>query len=144
MGRASLGITPISQRGFSLLEILVACTLLALAMGTLMQLFSRGINGASLADQYARATLLAESQLSLIGVEQPIKEGTTSGQYDDTIRWQLTITPYQDPTPREAATIDLETNLTVKLYQIDLQVSIGEGERTRNLTFSTLQLGPKT
>ena len=58
-------------------------TLLALAMGIIMQIFSRGVNGADLADRYAKAAMLAESRLASIGVEEVLTEGDTTGQFDD-------------------------------------------------------------
>lgn len=63
------GSTRCASAGFTLLEILVALTLLALAMGIIMQIFSRGVNGADLADRYAKAAMLAESRLASVGIE---------------------------------------------------------------------------
>ena len=80
--------------GFSLLEVLVAFTLLAVAMATLMAIFSRGVNNADIANRYARAAILAESKLAALGLEEPITEGETSGQLDDEFSWQLAIKAY--------------------------------------------------
>ena len=38
-------------------------------MGVLMQIFSSGVNGATLADRYAKAAMYAESKLAGVGVE---------------------------------------------------------------------------
>jgi type II secretory pathway pseudopilin PulG len=88
------GSTRCASAGFTLLEILVAFTLLALAMGIIMQIFSRGVNGADLADRYAKAAMLAESRLASIGVEEVLSEGDTSGQFNDDYGWSMSVRPY--------------------------------------------------
>ena len=88
------GSTRCASAGFTLLEILVAMTLLALAMGIIMQIFSRGVNGADLADRYAKAAMLAESRLASIGVEEVLTEGDTTGQFDDDFGWNMSVRAY--------------------------------------------------
>ena len=131
--------------GFSLLEVLVAFTLFAVAMGVLMQIFSRGVNGAVLADHYAKAAMYAESKLAAIGLEDALKEGTTSGKFDDNYTWQVTIKPYQDPAPREQMAIDFEKQYFAQLYEIETRVTFFTDDRKeRVVTLSTLQLGPRS
>lgn len=140
--RRSLGY---SMRGFSLLEILVAFTLLAMAMGVLMQIFSRGVNGATLADRYARATMFAESKLATVGVEDALKESAAAGKFDDDFSWALVVRPYQDPFPKESSVVDFEKLMPTQLYEIELKVSFtADDRRERVVNLSTLKLGPKT
>ena len=133
-------------RGFSLLEVLVAFTLFAVALGVLMQIFSRGVNGASLADHYAKATMYAESKLAAVGLEEAIKEGTSSGKFDDeTYAWQVSIKPYIDTTPREQMSIDFEKQYFAQLYEIETRVTFATDDRKeRVVTLFTLQFGPRT
>ena len=132
------------ERGFSLLEILVAFTLFAVAMGVLMQIFSRGVNGASLADRFAKASMHAESKLAAIGLEDTLKEGTSSGKFDDDYGWQVTIKPYQDPAPKEQMAIDFEKQYFAQLYEIETRVTFFTDDRKqRVVTLSTLQIGPR-
>jgi len=136
-------------RGFSLLEILVAFTLLALAMGVLMQLFSRGVNGASLADRYARATMMAESKLATIGVEEEPREGDSRGIFDDDYRWQLSVKPYVDAGLKDAAAslpspLDPDAQMRVRLYDLALTVSFtGDDRRERSVTLKTLLMAAR-
>ena len=55
------------QSGFSLLEVLVAFSILALALGVLLQSFSTGMRGVTQSGLYSRATLLAESIFARAG-----------------------------------------------------------------------------
>ena len=103
------GSTRCASAGFTLLEILVAFTLLALAMGIIMQIFSRGVNGADLADRYAKAAMLAESKLAAIGIEEVLAEGSYNGQFDDNFAWTMSVRAYISAA--EPATLStLETN----------------------------------
>lgn len=141
-------LRPLHQsRGFSLLEILVAFTLLALAMGILMQVFSRGVNGAGLADKYAKATMMAESKLAAVGVETLVQEGDTNGRFNDDFQWRLLITPYVDPAPKEATAnpVDIESLMAVRLYDVSLTVSFkSDDQRERQVMLNTLLIGAKT
>ena len=133
-----------SVEGFSLLEILVAFTLLAVAMGVLMQIFSSGVNGATLADRYAKATMYAESKLASVGVEAELKEGAAAGKFDDDFSWSMVVRPYQDPSPREQSVVDFEKLMPTQLFEIELKVRFtADDRRERVVNLSTLRLGPK-
>jgi general secretion pathway protein I len=109
--RVCLSGGPQARNGFTLLEVLVAFTLLALAMGIIMQVFSRGVNGADLADRYAKAAMLAESKLATVGVEEALAEGDYNGQFDDKFAWTMTVRAYasatEPPTPSTLETAAL-------------------------------------
>ena len=131
-----------TSAGFSLLEVLVAFTLFAVAMGVLMQIFSRGVNGASLANQYARATMYAESKLAAVGQEETLKEGITSGRFDDDYAWQISIKPYVDTAPKDQMSIDFEKQFYSQLYEVESRITFkSDDQRERVVALSTLQFG---
>jgi type II secretion system protein I len=82
-----------AARGFTLLEVLVAFTVLALAMGALMQVFSRGVNNADVADRYAKAAMVAESLLASTGIEETLAEGETNGETEG-YQWRRSVKLY--------------------------------------------------
>lgn len=132
------------SHGFSLLEVLVAFTLFSVALGVMMQIFSRGVNGASLADHYAKAAMHAESKLAAMGLEEALKEGTTSGKIDDDYAWQVTVKPYVDPAPRDQQALDFEKQHFSQLYEIETRVTFaGDDRKERVVTLSTLQIAPR-
>lgn len=143
--RANARVLPKRSGGFSLLEILVAFTLLAVAMGVLMQIFSSGVNGATLADRYAKATMYAESKLATVGIEEALKEGSAAGKFDDDFSWSVVVRPYQDPFPKEPSVIDYEKLMPSQLFEIALKVTFTpDDRRERVVNLSTLRIGPKT
>jgi len=109
--------------GFSLIEVLAAFVILALVGTALFRLFSGALGNASLADEYGRATLYAESRLALIGVETPLREGTLQGTSDDGVyRWSASVAPYSPP----GTTPDMETAaaaMAVRLWRLAVTVS---------------------
>jgi general secretion pathway protein I len=135
------------QRGFSLLEILVAFVLLALAMAVLMQIFSSSLNGATVADRYAKATMIAESKLAAAGVEDALKEGSSSGTYDDIFSWVVDVKPFSEPST-DTSGANLDQILFVKLFEVTTTVSFVTNDRRtdknlRAVTLTKLQLGPR-
>lgn len=102
-----------SHAGFSLLEILVAFTLLAIAMAVLMQIFSRGVNNADAADRYAKASMLAESLMTTIGVENPLVEGELTGEFADGYSWRANIKLYSSSAEPESMIVNSPANVQV-------------------------------
>ena len=111
-----------SCRGFSLLEVLVAFTILAMLLAALFQVFSAGLHAARSGDRYTRATVIAQSQIAALGVESPLQEGITSGTTDGSfsvlvgqhgvilVQAPLPL-PWQDwPTPSNVMDLVAEVN----------------------------------
>jgi general secretion pathway protein I len=84
------------QRGFSLLEVLVAFAVFSLSLGVLFQIFSSGLQGVDLARSYSQAMIIAESQLAQVSVEEALEEGAREGAVDDRYHWITTVSKY-DP-----------------------------------------------
>ena len=82
------------QRGFTLIEVLVAFMILTLSLTVIFRIFSGGLRNIALSEDYARAVLVAESQLSAIGVSEPLEHGVTSGEWDTRFRWERVVEHY--------------------------------------------------
>jgi general secretion pathway protein I len=90
------------ERGFSLIEVLVAFAILALSLGVLLQIFSRSMNSTALSETYSRAVALAEAKLNSVGADIPLQEGVHSGDPEDGMDWIVNIEPYQFQDPAQA------------------------------------------
>lgn len=117
-------------RGFTLIEVLVALTVLALTLVPLLRIYSGGATGADTADHYVRASAVAESLLASAGSEFLLQEGQVSGRSAGKFDWTLTIRPYQ---PELIQTSPLE------LFEVEAAVRWTKGARTRRLTLTTLR-----
>lgn len=122
--------------GFSLLEVIAAILLLALTFTALMKVAAGSISLTQNAAAHSEAAMWARSMLDSVFVMEPIKLGTSSGQFDKTYRWQLNVTRWSPPVPPEQAS-------ALQLYQLDLNVLWGATARPRSAHFRTLRLaGP--
>jgi len=118
------------QAGFSLLEVLVAFTILAFSLGVLYQAFGHGLRNLSVSGQYDHALILAESLLDLTAAQVPLKESRIEGQ-DGLFRWQVVVSPY---------TTLAEPSRHFTPYRVEVTVSWTEGGRTRTHRLETLRL----
>jgi len=125
------------QRGFSLLEILIAFSILALSLGILLKIFSAGINNAGVAEEYTAAVQVAESLMAETGAEAPLKPHQATGLEHDKYHWQVSVSPFQF----SAENLDV-TTITAELFKIKVVVSWGEGAKAarRQVELITLKL----
>ncbi|MGZ8162157.1 MAG: type IV pilus modification PilV family protein [Methylobacter sp.] len=82
------------QAGFSLLEILIAFTILAFSLSILLNIFSTGANTAVVAEEYTAAVQIAESLMAKTGVETDLKTVESSGVENEKYHWQVFVTPF--------------------------------------------------
>jgi general secretion pathway protein I len=130
--------------GFSLLEVLAAFVILALVGTQLFRLFSGALGNATLADEYSRATLYAESRLAAVSVEAPLKEGSLQGNSDDgRYAWTAVISPYLPPGP----TPDFDSAtaaMAVRLWKLAVTVTWpGTPGNERSIALSTVRIAVK-
>ena len=87
-----------TQRGFTLMEILVAFVVLGAAVGVLYRTFSAGLRNVDAVAGYSEAIGVAEAKLTGLGLEQPLHEGDESGATEDKrFGWQIAVRPYIAP-----------------------------------------------
>lgn len=120
---------PASQAGFSLVEVLVAFAILAVASILALGGFSQGLAALSRAETDAVLTEAARSLLSTLSVRMELAEGTTRGTTADGLSWSLEVRP-QQASPEPAWT-------QMRAYAVTLRIAEGE-ELSRGLSLSTV------
>jgi general secretion pathway protein I len=123
-----------NERGFTLMEILVAMMVLTISMTVIMQLFSGGLRSARLSEDYQTALFHARAKLENILLMGELSEGTREGEIPGGYRWQTKVTIIS---PDE----NKDTSLTP--FHIDLNVSWQAGRGGKSFRLSTLQLAKK-
>jgi general secretion pathway protein I len=88
-----------SSGGFTLIEVIVAFTIMALALAALLQSFATGLRNLGMAESYTGAALRARSKLAEIGQILPLEAGEQSGELDDGFQWHALIEPYAPAVP---------------------------------------------
>lgn len=79
-------------RGFTLVEVIVAVVIAAVALSALAGVFGGGARAAATASELTRASALAQGLLASAGVEKPLTDGVESGATNDGLRWTVTVT----------------------------------------------------
>ncbi|HEX7769999.1 MAG TPA: type II secretion system protein [Dokdonella sp.] len=140
-------------RGFTLIELIAAFLVFAIAIGLLMQVLSSAMRQVRQSSDYTMAALWAQSKLDAVGVGERIEAGRTNGRFDDTYSWDLHVQQVDpsavEPPPQLGATVSaadagLGEGIEIApfdLYQVDLVVSweSGNGRPPRTAHFGTLR-----
>ena len=119
--------------GFTLIEVVLALSVFALGFGLILETLGGASRNVRVAGDIGKVALYAQNKLDLVGIDTPLKKGSTSGKFDDVYSYEMTITPAipEDSTVPESA--------PVKLFRVDLAVSWGRGANLRTERFSTLR-----
>jgi general secretion pathway protein I len=126
-----------AQRGYTLIEIVVAFAILALGLTMLLGTLSGATRQVRQAGEAGRAGLHAQSLLAEFAeLPQP---GARAGELEDgRYRWRLLVEPWTDPAPRSGPLrIDPAAG---RLLRLQLEVEWGEGGPAQRVQASSLRL----
>jgi general secretion pathway protein I len=121
-------------KGYTLIEVLIAMMILALALTVLMRIFSGGLRNIAVLADYGHAVLLAEAHLAAVGSSEALAPGETYSNDDDKFRWTRTVEAY---VPNEFTE---KQKIPVIAYQVTVVVEWPNSGRTRRLKLSTIKL----
>jgi general secretion pathway protein I len=81
------------ERGFTMLEVLVAFVIAALALGALYEGAMGGLSATAVAGRTDEAVTRAQSHLAVLGHGMAIAPGDTQGDDGGGYRWRMSIRP---------------------------------------------------
>jgi len=115
----------LSQRGFSLLEAVVAMAIMAASLGVLYRALGSSVRTAAETARYSRAVVVAESLLES-------RDAVPAGGWQDVgstagFRWRVSSTA-QDATAQKIA-----------LYRVRVEVAWNDGSKERSFSLVTLR-----
>ncbi len=129
--------------GFTILEVLAAFVLFAVTLATLLQVFSGGLRDAQLADEYARAVMIAQSRLATYTAAEKLEETSSSGSEGD-FNWSLAAAAYDERLENAEVDRSKDYNLRVRLLRVESVVRWRAADgRDRDVRLATLVLGTK-
>ncbi len=121
------------QRGFSLIEVLVAFAILAVAVSVILSLFATGLRNTAVAGEYGVALALAESKMAFLqGMDDArLAPLSQEGEFGGVYRWHSEVRP-----------ADGDSGVAgVAMYVLAVRVSWDEAARSRTVDLSTVRLG---
>jgi prepilin-type N-terminal cleavage/methylation domain-containing protein len=123
-----------NRAGFTLLEILVAMSLIGIVLVVVMQLFSANLRSLSVSESHVNAAVHAEAIMRNILEDEEFPNTTLSGTTEDGYRYDATIAKgYEE---RIQA-------LNIDLYQVRVTIYWSDGARQRSISLETLKMTEK-
>ena len=125
-------------RGYTLIEVLVAFAVLALALTVLLGTLSGATRQVRWSADAGRAALHAQSLVAQVGVGEVLVPGQRGGELDaGRYRWQLEVEPWIDP---QLPVAPLADPFGSQMMAIRLTVEWGEGGPRERLVVESLRL----
>jgi general secretion pathway protein I len=125
------------QRGFTLVEVVVAFVLLAIVLTMSFEVLTAGLARAGQYEDRSQALMIAQSQIAGAGIEQAMREGETQGaSADRRFQWSTRITRTD-----EGLKPGMPAPSAYVLYRIDVLVTWQDPNgRPQALPLSTLAI----
>jgi general secretion pathway protein I len=122
-----------TRQGFTLLEVLVALAILAMAVTLVLQLFSANLRSITVSEDYLRAVMAADERMREISQADDLDEGG----------WDEVNGPYATKVVISEVLREKTDALAVRLLQVELTVNWKKGLRSRSVTLTTARLVSK-
>jgi general secretion pathway protein I len=129
---------PRGQRGYTLIEVVVAFALLAFAMTLLLGSLTNATKQVRSSSDFGRAALHAQSLLDQAGVGEALAVGRRDGDLEGgRYRWEMNVTPFRDPAalPSQPQVLGAP-----QLLQLELTMRWGRGGPREVLRLQSLRL----
>lgn len=122
------------ERGFTLLEVVVALAIAGLAFVLLFRAGGTGLVAANTASRTEEAVERAQSHLAAIGREAGVVAGEQEGDDGGGFRWHLSVHPLAS---RQTLSADGASQLVTTLYEVRVAVSWKTDGRERQVVLDT-------
>ena len=130
--------SPRRGRGYTLIEVLVAFAVLALALTVLLGTLAGATRQVRWSADSGRAALHAQSLVAQVGVGEVLVAGSRGGELDaGRYRWLLEVEPWMDP---QAPAAPLSDPFGAQMMALRLTVEWGEGGPRERLVVESLRL----
>lgn len=127
------------NKGFTLIEVVVALAILGVGLIVIIELFSAGLRLGKTSEEYTKAVEYARMKMEEIAVQRSVEEGIEEGEFDDVFRWRVGAKK-MDILPIEKSS---DFKPPVDLYQIQVNITWKSGSKERSVgieSYKTIKL----
>jgi general secretion pathway protein I len=124
------------NKGFTLIEVMVALAILGVGLTVVIELFSGGLRLARASMEYTKAVNYARTKMEEIAVKSAVQEGTGEGESDDkAFRWQVAVKKV------DLLSIDrsIDYKPPIELFQVKIDVFWKSGSQERSTSLESLK-----
>ncbi len=117
------------EAGFTLLEVIVALAILAVAFTLAMELLATGVRSAKASEDYTQAVLLARQKIAEIAVTPALEGMADGGEFGGGFRWVSEIQP-----------LPQEEDVPARLYRVRVRVTWPGRRGEKSVDLYTLRM----
>lgn len=121
-----------AQDGFTLLEFLVAFTVLSLFLTAGLAAVAVALRGDRQAEFLTRATPLARAKLVAAGIDFPLRAGVVTGAFGNGYLWRAEVRSYRS--------VPLNKAGALHAYWVEVTVAEPSGTAGRSLSLETIAM----
>ncbi|HSR10780.1 MAG TPA: type II secretion system protein [Thermodesulfobacteriota bacterium] len=78
-------------RGFTLIEVVVAISILGLGLVVIMELFAGGLRSGRASQEHTKAAGYARLKIEEVSLARTLQEGVETGEFDREYRWSVDV-----------------------------------------------------
>ena len=123
------------SKGFTLLEVLVSLSVVAIAVTVVLQLFSADLRALSASEDYVSAVLRAETRMREVLDDEGLAEKSWSETTSDGYRVDVNVSDVMQ---------DRTDTLQVRLVKVDLTTRWVRGTKEKSLRLETMKIVNKS
>ena len=130
------------ERGFTLLETLVAFVVLAIGLGALLSGIALAIRSDARTQSSMAALLLAQSRLEAVGISEPLATGQREGNVGPKYRWHQAIDEIRLPLEPANASAGQprQSPAGLRTFWVSVVVEAADGTTTK---LAALKIAPR-
>lgn len=121
------------EHGFTLIEIMVAMAVMAIALTVIIELFSGALRLARKSEDYSRAVFYGRQLLEELNLKTAFPTLEATGKFESAYRWKYVV----EPVPMVSE--EQEKEFPIELYKLKVWVLWDSGTREKSLTFESLK-----
>lgn len=125
------------EQGFTLIETLVAISILGICLVIILQLFSGGLRSGKLSDDYTRAIFYAREKMEEALLAENYTEEILEGEFEDGFRWKIEKT--LDVSEEE----EIEKKMPFSIFIIKVSIRWPSGLHERHFEISTMKVAER-